>query len=256
MIRILRWKQIKTTLIAAPVLDEEQQQVGMKIDFFFISGCHLSVSMKFLNSLKVTFRKNKVDFEDLIEPNERTVALRSMSDKPSNGNLSKYAIIFSMFESSVVCVRLRPIIERDLLNSVIFTADEPLVGGCGTETGGTSRLFLSFFLLPQQLLCLIMADLEIIAIFQIACFDSPIFEASVMGQKFVNGTMNLPLDRPLLNQNESTPYVFLKDEAFALKTDEDQQLGGFENLQAESRRGTNFSFEIWERFTNYFNEDV
>lgn len=47
--------------------------------------------------------------------------------------------------------------------------------------------------------------------------DGGIFESSSMGQGFENRTMNVPTDKPLPGQVHGTPYVFLGDEAFALK---------------------------------------
>lgn len=48
--------------------------------------------------------------------------------------------------------------------------------------------------------------------------DSGIFEASLMGQKFSNGTMEVPLDRPLPNETVPTPCILVGDEAFALSS--------------------------------------
>ncbi|KAJ8891096.1 hypothetical protein PR048_010606 [Dryococelus australis] len=46
--------------------------------------------------------------------------------------------------------------------------------------------------------------------------DGGVFEASAMGQKLLNGTLNTPRDRPLPEQNEPTPGVLIGDEAFPL----------------------------------------
>lgn len=48
--------------------------------------------------------------------------------------------------------------------------------------------------------------------------DGGIFEASNMGQNFMNRTMNVPIDRPLPEQDEPTPCVLIGDEAFSLKS--------------------------------------
>lgn len=47
--------------------------------------------------------------------------------------------------------------------------------------------------------------------------DGGVFEASAMGQKLLNGTLNTPQDRPLPGQNEPTPCVLIGDEAFPLR---------------------------------------
>lgn len=46
--------------------------------------------------------------------------------------------------------------------------------------------------------------------------DGGIFEASSFGQRFSNGSLNIPPNRPLPGQNEETPCVIIGDEAFAL----------------------------------------
>ncbi|KAJ8871575.1 hypothetical protein PR048_027901 [Dryococelus australis] len=47
--------------------------------------------------------------------------------------------------------------------------------------------------------------------------DGGVFDASAMGQKLLNGTLNTPRDRPLPGQNEPTPCVPIGDEAFPLR---------------------------------------
>lgn len=46
--------------------------------------------------------------------------------------------------------------------------------------------------------------------------DSGIFEASVMGKRISENTLNIPPDRPLPNESRPTPCVLIGDEAFAL----------------------------------------
>lgn len=46
--------------------------------------------------------------------------------------------------------------------------------------------------------------------------DSGIFEASAIGQRLRDGTLNVPPRRPLPGQQEETPCVLIGDEAFAL----------------------------------------
>lgn len=48
--------------------------------------------------------------------------------------------------------------------------------------------------------------------------DGGIFENSVMGRQFCNGTMNIPHNKPLPGYNVHTSHVLVGDEAFALKT--------------------------------------
>lgn len=47
--------------------------------------------------------------------------------------------------------------------------------------------------------------------------DGCIFEASPLGQRLNNGTLNVPRSRPLRGQNEPTPCVMVGDEAFPLR---------------------------------------
>lgn len=47
--------------------------------------------------------------------------------------------------------------------------------------------------------------------------DGGIFESSSMGQGFENCMMNVPTEKPLPGQVNTTPYVLLGGEAFALK---------------------------------------
>lgn len=47
--------------------------------------------------------------------------------------------------------------------------------------------------------------------------DGGIFEASNMGRRFENGTMNVPKEKNLPGKSEPCPYVLIGDEAFALK---------------------------------------
>lgn len=46
--------------------------------------------------------------------------------------------------------------------------------------------------------------------------DSNVFKATVLGQKIYSGNIDLPEPKPLENNSEATPYVFVADEAFAL----------------------------------------
>lgn len=47
--------------------------------------------------------------------------------------------------------------------------------------------------------------------------DGGLFEKSVMGQRLITRTFDLPEDRPLPNQDDPTPCVLIGDEAFPLK---------------------------------------
>lgn len=47
--------------------------------------------------------------------------------------------------------------------------------------------------------------------------DYGLFEASAMGQRLANKTLNVPKDRFLSNQVESTSCVLIGDEAFPLR---------------------------------------
>nr|XP_022908611.1 uncharacterized protein LOC111419958 [Onthophagus taurus] len=48
--------------------------------------------------------------------------------------------------------------------------------------------------------------------------DGGIFEASVMGRRFANGTFNIPPSRPLPGEDAEVPCVLIGDEAFTLST--------------------------------------
>ena len=47
--------------------------------------------------------------------------------------------------------------------------------------------------------------------------DGSIWNRSSLGQKLEDGKLNLPAPEPLPNRRESTPYVFVGDDAFALR---------------------------------------
>ncbi|XP_072400303.1 uncharacterized protein [Diabrotica undecimpunctata] len=46
--------------------------------------------------------------------------------------------------------------------------------------------------------------------------DGGIFETSARGRKFANGTMNIPPNRPLADENDEIPCVLFSDEALTL----------------------------------------
>lgn len=90
---------------------------------------------------------------------------------------------------------------------------------CPNNTGSRHFCYLKKF--SVVLMAIVDADYKFVCV-DIGGYgrnsDGGIFEASIMGQRFQNKTINVPVDQPLPNQQEPTPYVLLGDEAFPLKS--------------------------------------
>jgi len=89
---------------------------------------------------------------------------------------------------------------------------------CPNNTGSRHFCYLKKF--SVVLMAVVDADYKFVCV-DIGGYgrnsDGGIFEASIMGQRFQNRTMNVPVGQPLPNQQEPTSYVLLGDEAFPLK---------------------------------------